>query len=220
MANPHHARPEHYSELTVRALLTRPEKRPRAAVSPARTPEADSRRPKKQKSRTGPPSVASKGSYAGRRPPPAATPVASTSRTRLVVEERASPEYQPEGTPASDSDKQARRSATRNRSKTGKAPVTRAIAKTSKAPEDPAVLTAVAPDVEAAGSEEPIPPKAPRRTQQKIHDQLQSNWAARVAALPATFRGEGPAPPFGARQIKALRIAEGIVVSLCSSRVR
>ncbi len=118
---------------------------------------------------------------------PPLPPVASTSRTRLVVEERASPEYQPEGTPASDSDKQARRSATRNKSKTGKAPVTRAIAKTSKAPEDPAVLTVTAPDVEAAGSEEPIPPKAPRRTQQKIHDQLQSNWAARVAALPRYF---------------------------------
>ena len=164
--------------------------------------------------------MASKGSYAGRRPPLAATPVASTSRTRLVVKERASPEYQPEGTPASDSNKQAHHSATRNRSKNSKAPVTRAIAKTSKASEAPAALTAVAPDLEAAGSEEPVPPKAPRRTQQKIHDQLQSNWAARVAALPATFRSKGPAPPFGARQIKALRIAEGIVVSLRTSRVR
>ena len=214
MANPHHARPEHYSELTVRALLTRPEKRPRAAVSPARTPEADSRRPKKQKSRTGPPSVASKGSYAGRRPPPAATPVASTSRTRLVVEERASPEHQPDGTPDSDSDKQARRPTTiHGASKKGKAPATRASSKATKGPGAPAAPTNEASVPAATGSEAPPPPKAPRRNQQKIHERLQTDWAARVTALPANFRGEGPTPPFGARQIKALRIAEGIVVS-------
>ena len=216
LENPHGARPEYYLEATVRRLLARPEKRARTAVSPAHTPEEETRHSKKHKSRVGPASVVSKGSYAGRPPPLPAGPAPSGSKTRPPPVEPASSEYKPEGTPDSDSARGARHSAkTRSKSKKSKTPATHTSVDKGKAPEPrKASVEEVPQPANAALSEKP-PRKTPRprQTQQKIHERLQSDWAARVSALPANFRGQGPAPPFAARQIKALRVAEEVVVS-------
>lgn len=54
--------------------------------------------------------------------------------------------------------------------------------------------------------------KHPRVNSKKIVGRLQEEWAARIAALPASFRGEGPPPPLNAAQVNSLREEQEIQV--------
>ncbi len=64
----------------------------------------------------------------------------------------------------------------------------------------------------------PAPPKKTRTAKhpctnsKKIVERLQQEWSARVAALPAAFRGEGPPPPLSAAQVNSLREEQEIQV--------
>lgn len=63
----------------------------------------------------------------------------------------------------------------------------------------------------------PAPPSSskgtkPRGTQKRNNERLQSEWVARLAALPASFRGDGPPPPLNAPQVRALRIEQKVQV--------
>ena len=54
--------------------------------------------------------------------------------------------------------------------------------------------------------------KHPRVNSKKIVERLQQEWSARVAALPASFRGTGPLPPLNAAQVNSLREEQEIQV--------
>ena len=75
-----------------------------------------------------------------------------------------------------------------------------------------------APPEEPVEDAKPPPPKKtrtakhPRTNSKKIVERLQQEWSARVAALPAAFRGEGPPPPLNAAQVNSLREEQEIQV--------